>query len=115
AGRGAVLADNAGRELLAALVLTDHLLGAGKTVVLHVKPHPHFVSDATTADLVACLRRLASGPPAAPDIAGRLRAAGGRARLTLAPDPCWGGPSTRRAAPPAGAGSPPPDLRGSPR
>ncbi|MEV0611489.1 ARMT1-like domain-containing protein [Polymorphospora rubra] len=60
-----LVADNAGRELLADLVLVDHLLAAGlaERVTLHVKPYPYYVSDATTADVVGCLRRLASGPP----------------------------------------------------
>jgi Damage-control phosphatase ARMT1-like domain len=100
ARRVVVLADNAGRELIADLVLAEHLTAAGTTVVLHVKPHPYYVSDATTADVVACLRRLAAGPPAAAGIAGRLHAASGSGRFTVATDPFWGGPSTFHALPP---------------
>src|SRR5262249_18851982 len=57
-----IVTDNAGRELLADLVLVDHLLrtGLAGAVTLHLKPRPYYVSDATTADLVACLRRLAA-------------------------------------------------------
>ena len=81
----AVIADNAGRELLADLILIDHLLDQhdGTTVELHVKPTPYYVSDATTADVVACLRRLADTPGASTAIAGRLQTAMGNGRLVL--------------------------------
>ncbi|WP_351222495.1 damage-control phosphatase ARMT1 family protein [Streptomyces sp. NPDC002133] len=70
----AVVADNAGRELIPDLVLTDHFLGHGhaERVVLHVKPYPYYVSDATTADVVDCLRRLAQAPGEPGRIGGRL-------------------------------------------
>ncbi|MFF7247169.1 damage-control phosphatase ARMT1 family protein [Embleya sp. NPDC008237] len=69
-GRVCVVADNAGGELIPDLVLIDHLLDTGLAadVVLHVKPHPYYVSDATPADVLACLRRL----KAAPGYAGRV-------------------------------------------
>jgi hypothetical protein len=96
-----LVADNAGREMLADLVLVDHLLQAGQaaSVALHVKPSPYYVSDATTADVLACLRRLAAAPagpaPAGPApggpapggaarIAARLTAALRAGQLTLA-------------------------------
>jgi len=55
-----VVADNAGRELLADLVLADSLLGQrlAAEVVLYVKPHPYYVSDATMADVLAFVERL---------------------------------------------------------
>ncbi|MER5870444.1 damage-control phosphatase ARMT1 family protein [Streptomyces sp. NPDC002044] len=70
----AVVADNAGRELIPDLILTDHLLGHrhAERVVLHVKPHPYYVSDAMTADVVDCLRRLTEAPGEAGRIGGRL-------------------------------------------
>ncbi|MFF8289266.1 damage-control phosphatase ARMT1 family protein [Streptomyces sp. NPDC016309] len=70
----AVVADNAGRELIPDLVLIDHLLAHGhaEQVVLHVKPHPYYVSDAMTADVVDCLRRLTEAPGEAGRIGGRL-------------------------------------------
>jgi hypothetical protein len=73
-GKVCVLADNAGRELLPDLLLIDHLLGEGLAaeVVLHVKPHPYFVSDATPADVMACLRRLAAAPGRAGEAGARL-------------------------------------------
>src|SRR5258708_6253617 len=62
----AVLCDNAGRELLADLLLVDELLDtrAAARVELHVKPTPYYLSDATAADAGKCLRRLRgmSGP-----------------------------------------------------
>lgn len=84
-GRVVLVADNAGRELLADLVLADHLLGSGgvEEVRVHVKPMPYYVSDATTADLVACLARLAAGPPPASALAARLRAAASDGRFTV--------------------------------
>jgi hypothetical protein len=78
-----VVADNAGRELLADLVLIDLLLRTDVTVRLHLKPRPYYVSDATTADAVACLRRLAAGGGEARKIACRLREAIAADRLTF--------------------------------
>jgi hypothetical protein len=80
-----VVADNAGREIVADLVLIDHLLttGLAATVGLHLKPRPYYVSDATTADLVACLRRLSAASGEAAGIADRLSEAIGAGRLVL--------------------------------
>ncbi|GHG12146.1 hypothetical protein GCM10017667_51880 [Streptomyces filamentosus] len=70
----AVVADNAGRELIPDLVLIDHLLAHGhaERVVLHVKPYPYYVSDAMTADVVDSLRRLIEASGEAGRIGGRL-------------------------------------------
>jgi uncharacterized protein with ATP-grasp and redox domains len=101
AGRVTVVADNAGRELLADLVLIDHLLAAGLStdIVLHLKPHPYYVSDAVTADLVAALHRLATGPDAAAAIAHRLHAASIEGRFTVATHGFWGAPLAFHAMP----------------
>jgi hypothetical protein len=87
-GEGAtvcLVADNAGRELLADLLLVDELLAAGRAaeVLLHVKPTPYFVSDATTADVAAVLRRLGAAGGHAAVAARRLQEAfrAGRVRL----------------------------------
>lgn len=80
-----VVADNAGRELLADLVLIDHLIEhrlAG-TVRLHLKPHPYYVSDATIGDFAACLRRLGETPGAAAAICDRLWRAVAAGRVTV--------------------------------
>ncbi|GAA3480419.1 damage-control phosphatase ARMT1 family protein [Streptomyces yanii] len=70
----AVVADNAGRELIPDLILIDLLLEHrhAERVVLHVKPYPYYVSDAMTADVVDCLRRLTQAPGEAGRIGGRL-------------------------------------------
>lgn len=59
-----LVADNAGRELLADLVLADSLLSQrlAAEIVLYVKPYPYYVSDATTADVLAVIRRLRADP-----------------------------------------------------
>jgi hypothetical protein len=79
-----VVTDNAGLELLADLILIDHILIAypGCTVRLHVKPLPFFVSDATTADATACVDRLGRTPDTA-GAAGRIRSAAARDRFSL--------------------------------
>jgi uncharacterized protein with ATP-grasp and redox domains len=88
-GRMVLVADNAGRELLPDLVLIDQLLdlGLATEVVLHVKPRPYFVSDATTADVLAALARLVAGPSAASAIGHRLRTAIQTGRLVLRAHP----------------------------
>ncbi|MFF7848515.1 damage-control phosphatase ARMT1 family protein [Streptomyces sp. NPDC007910] len=70
----AVVADNAGRELIPDLILIDHLLEQrhAEQVVLHLKPYPYYVSDAMTADVVDCLRRLTEAPGEASVIGDRL-------------------------------------------
>jgi hypothetical protein len=79
-----VIADNAGRELLSDLILIDHILANDATrVSIHVKPSPYYVSDAVTADLIACLRRLADTPGTASAIAHRLRQAMSNGRLSV--------------------------------
>ena len=66
-------------------MLVDHLLGRCRagSVSLHVKPYPYYVSDATAADAVACLRRLAATAGHAAEIAGRLHAAMGEGKVSL--------------------------------
>lgn len=74
----ALIADNAGRELLPDLVLADHLLDTGLAarVVVYLKPQPYYVSDATMGDLLAVLRLLrAAADPGARLIGERLWAA----------------------------------------
>ncbi|MGH4013826.1 MAG: damage-control phosphatase ARMT1 family protein [Pseudonocardiaceae bacterium] len=84
--------DNAGPELLSDLIFADHLLVAGlaSEVVLHTKPFPYYVSDATTTDVGDCLRRLAE-MPGEPGAAGRRvhqEAADGRVRIRTYPFYC---------------------------
>ncbi|MFD3836207.1 damage-control phosphatase ARMT1 family protein [Streptomyces sp. NPDC058642] len=62
-----LVADNAGRELVPDLLLIAHLLAQGRVrrAILHVKPYPYYVSDATTADVVDAVRRLTRAQGAA--------------------------------------------------
>ncbi|MFF9175185.1 damage-control phosphatase ARMT1 family protein [Streptomyces sp. NPDC014793] len=89
-----LVADNAGRELVPDLLLIAHLLGAGRIgrAVLHVKPYPYYVSDATTADVVDALRRLVAAPGAAGEYGRLLWAAMADGRVTVRAHPFSGGP-----------------------
>ena len=74
--RLAILADNAGTELLMDLALVDYLLGQELVaeVHLHLKPQPFFVSDAMPQDVIAGLRALEKAGDAAGALGQRLRA-----------------------------------------
>jgi hypothetical protein len=89
-----LVADNTGRELIPDLVLIDHLLTQGKTreVVLHVKPSPYYVSDATVSDVADCLRRLLLDSGQAREIGQRLRAAVATAQLRICTHPFYCAP-----------------------
>jgi uncharacterized protein with ATP-grasp and redox domains len=93
-GQVHLVADNAGRELTADLVLIDRFLATERaaTVTLHLKPHPYYVSDATTADLLQVLRRLEAAGDTAGDIAARLAAAIGDGRLQVRAHAFWCSP-----------------------
>ncbi|MFE6485621.1 damage-control phosphatase ARMT1 family protein [Streptomyces sp. NPDC057757] len=88
-GTVCVVADNAGRELIPDLLLIDHLLRHGRAgrAVLHVKPYPYYVSDATTADVVDALRHLVAAKGAAHESGHRLWSAMTEGRLTLRAHP----------------------------
>jgi hypothetical protein len=96
--------DNAGRELVADLLLVERLLadGLASSVTLHLKPVPYFVSDATARDLVDCLDALARAGAA--DAVDRLRATAAAGRLRVAADAFWCAPLELRDAPPGLAG-----------
>lgn len=102
----AVVADNAGRELIPDLILIDHLLEQrqAERVALHVKPHPYYVSDAMTADVVDCLRRLVEAPGEAGRIGGRLWTAMAAGSLEVRTHPFFCAPQPY--------GEMPEDLRG---
>ncbi|MGW2561760.1 damage-control phosphatase ARMT1 family protein [Streptomyces sp. NPDC001514] len=90
----AMVADNAGRELIPDLILVDHLLDRGHAhrVVLHVKPYPYYVSDATTTDVIDGLRRLVQAPGQAGKIGKRLWEAMGSGRLEVRTHPFFCAP-----------------------
>jgi len=93
--------DNAGTELSVDLVLASRVLElTGAAVVLHIKPHPAFVSDAIPADLhwfIGAAERDAqqlwsrSGPEARA-CRDRLREALATGQLELAAHDFWNGP-----------------------
>ncbi|WP_338783833.1 damage-control phosphatase ARMT1 family protein [Streptomyces sp. DG1A-41] len=84
-----LVADNAGRELVPDLLLIAHLLAHGRIgrAVLHVKPHPYYVSDATAADVVDALRRLTGAGGAAAEYGQCLWSALADGRLALRAHP----------------------------
>lgn len=73
-GLVAVVADNAGTELLMDLALIDFLLCAGLAaeVHLHLKPHPFYVSDAMPQDVADGLDALIAAGGAAQRLGYRL-------------------------------------------
>ena len=97
-----VWADNAGFELMTDLALIDGLLSTGtaRPLVLHLKAHPTFVSDATVGDVHDALDRLAADEDdAAQALAGRLRAALRDGRLRLQDEFAWTSPLRGREFP----------------
>ncbi|MFV0133015.1 damage-control phosphatase ARMT1 family protein [Streptomyces sp. HMX87] len=84
-----LVADNAGRELVPDLLLVAHLLAHGhiERAVLHVKPHPYYVSDATTADVLDAVRRLTGAEGTAAAHGRRLWSALADGRLTVRAHP----------------------------
>ncbi|MEU9383928.1 damage-control phosphatase ARMT1 family protein [Streptomyces sp. NPDC048279] len=84
-----LVADNAGRELVPDLLLIAHLLDTGRIAdaVLHIKPYPYYVSDATTADVLDALRRLTAAPGAAAAYGRTLWSALSDGRLTVRAHP----------------------------
>ncbi len=73
--RLAILADNAGTELLMDLALVDFLLSRGlcEEAHLHLKPQPFFVSDAMLQDVATGLNALEREGEIARSLAHRLR------------------------------------------
>lgn len=94
AGTLCLIADNAGRELVPDLLLIAHLLERGRIgrAVLHLKPYPYYVSDATTADVLDALRRLTGAQGAALGYGRILWAAMTDGRLSLRAHPFSAGP-----------------------
>ncbi|MCZ9354289.1 damage-control phosphatase ARMT1 family protein [Streptomyces mutabilis] len=84
-----LVADNAGWELVPDLLLVSHLLGEGRVdrAVLHVKPYPYYVSDATPTDVLDALRRLVAVGGAAAAYGDRLWAALTDGRVTVRAHP----------------------------
>lgn len=89
-----LVADNTGSELALDFALVDGLLdGVCPQVIVHLKHHPTFVSDAIPADAADLLARMADRrrtPYQA--LAERLNGAILDQRLILRPDLLWNGP-----------------------
>lgn len=85
-----LIADNAGSELTMDLVLIDRILQLTESqVVLHLKMHPTFVSDATTDDIWAFLNLLKARGKHYIAFAERLEMAIHSRRLRLVPKLFW--------------------------
>lgn len=95
AKRADFVLDNAGFELIADLYLAGFLLDQRlvETVVLHVKLHPTFVSDAIDADVRATIAYLAESEHQDTAFLGeRLQAQLKSGRLKLQTHPFWTSP-----------------------
>jgi uncharacterized protein with ATP-grasp and redox domains len=95
AKRADFVLDNAGFELIADLYLAGFLLDhrLAETVVLHVKLHPTFVSDAIESDVRATIAHLAAaGHRDTAFLGGRLQDHLRNGRLKLQTHPFWTSP-----------------------
>lgn len=81
-----IILDNFGTEFAMDLVLVDALLKRDKTVALHPKAHPTFVSDTIAPDFWTMLSAIDEHVP---QLAARLRKAWETGKLTLRPHPFW--------------------------
>lgn len=85
-----IVADNAGSELAMDLALSETLLRhVTPSVVIWLKTHPTFVSDATPADVWMMLAEMEGRGPKPAALARRLRAAWAEKRLRFLPHPYW--------------------------
>ena len=81
-----LITDNSGKELLFDLALADFLLGQGWAgqVIMHLKSHPFFVSDAMPRDLLETIALLEAYP-----VGARLAAHREEGRLLIESHPFW--------------------------
>jgi hypothetical protein len=93
-GHVAVVCDNAGRELLADLLLAQGLLESGLAagIDFHVKPGPYYISDATAADVGRTLNRLRAMPGPLGAAGRRLYEHAAEGRLGIRTHPFWCSP-----------------------
>ena len=95
-----IVADNTGSELAMDLALADCLLdGIARRVVVYLKAHPTFVSDAVVADVWALLRTM-SLRPETERLASRLVNAWETMRLRFLPHAYWNSSLFLRQTPP---------------
>ncbi len=95
-GAVAFVCDNAGRELISDLLLAHELLTThtARSVEMHVKPVPYYISDATAADVGKCLRRLRGMSGALGDAGRALFESAAAGRLRVLTHPFWCSPLT---------------------
>ncbi len=85
-----IVADNAGSELAMDLALAECLLRHVTTmVVICLKAHPTFVSDATPDDVWLLLDAMSARGGKAAELADRLRARWSSGQLRFSPHPYW--------------------------
>ena len=90
-----LLIDNAGFELVADLILATYLLkvNIARSVTLHTKIHPTYVSDATNADIWEVVNFLyKTGSPEISEISNMIISYLNGGRLVLKPHPFWTSP-----------------------
>ena len=98
-----LVADNAGFELMADLLVGDFLLSSGLAdeLHLHLKAHPTFVSDATASDFEETITFLKKNPASALQaMAARFSQALAAGRLHLHTDSFWTSPLPAWEMPP---------------
>ena len=97
-----IVADNAGSELAMDLVLADRLLRhLTDRVVLYLKAHPTFVSDATPEDVWIMLGEMKRRGGASAQLAERLAVDWESARLLFLPHQFWNSSTLLRDMPSA--------------
>ena len=85
-----IVADNAGSELAMDLVLSDCLLRhVTDQVVIYLKVHPTFVSDAISRDVWLMLAEMERHGGRAAELSRRLRVDWESERLRFVPHPIW--------------------------
>src|SRR5260370_30079086 len=84
------------------LILIDHLLHSGAVgrLILHVKPYPYYVSDATNADVLAVLARIKAAGASAGEVGQRLWSSMTDGRLEVRTHPFWCAPLSFHHLPP---------------
>jgi hypothetical protein len=86
--------DNGGQELVCDLLVSLHLIRAGKSVRLHAKKHPFYVSDAQGKDVGAAMTALKeNGDPPLSAAGDALFSSVERGTLVVCEHFFWNGPS----------------------
>jgi hypothetical protein len=84
-----LITDNFGSELAMDLALVDMLVSLNIPVMMHLKMHPTYVSDATVEDVHWMLHNFSQRKLQLAQFSSRLQNALNEGRLRLAPDFFW--------------------------